>query len=145
MSIDWNWPIELEDGTPAWLDGDEPGEHGGIVLAAEKPFGVAMARSGHLFSLMVEANDTRLRNAEMPELRFEDGTKPSRGQFTGTGKIVLWNASGLEKYAYSWPGFKPVSPSAPGVIALNKKELAAAEARQAEQAALEESDIYGLF
>jgi hypothetical protein len=147
--IDWNWPIEFEDGTPAWLDEDSYSRSDGspvrLVLAAERPFGVSMAKEGRIYKKLCEGHETYLRNVEMPELRFEDGTKPGRGQFTGSGRIVLWNASGFEEYAYSWPGLKPVSPSAPRVITLNKKELAAAEAREAEQAALEESDLYGLF
>jgi hypothetical protein len=137
--IDWDWPIEFLDGTPAWTDDD------GLVLCAEKPFGVPVAKCGRLFSMLPEGNESRLRNVDMPEIRFVKWhAKPVAGTFVTSTMMNLKLNAGDRGWDYSWPGLKPLG-DAPEIQTMNRKQLAVEEENLKEQAALEESDIYGLF
>jgi hypothetical protein len=147
MAIDWNWPIEFLDGTPAWLDGDEPGEHGGIVCAVERPHGLPMSRDHKgRYRLLVDRGEARLRNVELPVIRFcDDSSAPTGGVFSDSGRAIrLYREANSEINVYDWPSFKPRGSSVP-VSMMTRKQLAKEEEEKVEAVAMEENELYGLF
>jgi hypothetical protein len=139
MAIDWNWPIEFMDHTPAWVAYDQNGIVPGLVIAAEKPFGVPMApyEQRGLYSLLTDENDSRIQNVDLPSIRFEDGTEPSGGRFRNPTTIEFRSAKGFEWHRYFWPSYKPYAPGFPSLVVMNRAALqreqqAAAEAEEME-------------
>ncbi|MBU6428538.1 MAG: hypothetical protein KGR26_05995 [Cyanobacteria bacterium REEB65] len=143
MPFDPNWPIEFTDCTPAWLGGEQPSQ---LVIAPERPFGVPMAKFGTkgLYSLIAEPSDARLRNVELPVLRFDDGTAPVGGTFTSAEKVQFTTAGG-EVHTYHWPQLRPVNHVTPKIEALNRHQIELEEQAQAEAATMEGNDFYGMF
>lgn len=147
MAYDTNWPIEFLDGTPAWCGLGQPdGKPTGIVYAAEKPFGVPMATGKDgLYSLLADESDSRLRNVELPSIRFEDGTEPSAGRFRNPTTIEFRSEGGYEWHRYHWPNLKPVAPGFPSLVVMNRAALQREQQAAAEAEEMESNDIFGMF
>lgn len=144
--VDLNWPLEWEDGTPAWISNEI--EHGGAFIAsATKPYGVAVAQHEklRLWTCIVEGSGhPKLRNVDLPEIRFEDGERPIKGTFLNAGRVMLTHPKGFT-HEYHWPSWKPAVVGSSKLTIMTRKQLAQEEEQAKEQEALEESDFYGLF
>jgi hypothetical protein len=149
--IRWNWPIEFDDGTPAWLHPEEPRLGDAYqVIAGTQPFGVAMGRGtgGYrgLYVKLCAHDEPRIRNVELGSIRFTDQQdEPTGGTFWNGGRSIrLYRQMGTLIHTYSWPGLAPLGDS-PRLVVMSRAQLAAEEQAAAEQAELESNDLYGMF
>lgn len=163
MAVDWSWPIEWMDGTPAWLHKQpDPGHIVGpqLVESKDEPAGwnrAVLPAIGIDKPIVVEADGTlerakylprapHIRNVELPILRWEDGAAPIAGELTNGGDILrLLHPSGAW-WNYQWPTLRPFRDKpTPKLIEITKAMVAKEEAKAAEEAAMEENPLWGAF
>lgn len=163
--LNWRMPIEWDDGTAAQLDvvsvnrlsaGEDPSVF--FVVSEHEPRGWnrrTMPKLGKLNPVMVNPDGTldcdagptapRLRNIELPLLKFEDGSEPKRISIVDDAtRLVLLHENG-RTYSYHWPRLIPRKPGAPKLIEVTPAMVAAEEKAEAEQAEMEDNPWFGAF
>ena len=160
--LNWNWPIEWEDGTPAELDGTEfrrvrEGEQlsAYFVRSAQEPRGwnrrimpklsmttpVMMTPDG---KLQAYPGGPCLRNVEMPLLKRKDGAEPIAGTITRDGTLLSLFWADTIVGSYMWPRLNRVT-GAPELIHITRAMVAEEERKAEEAAAMEENPLFGAF
>jgi hypothetical protein len=157
-------PIEWDDGTACELDPTEwrrvcDGEEltAYMVVGIDTPRGwnaATMPKLSTTKPVMVNPDGTldaargpgapRIVNTQMPLLRFPDATNPIAGRIFDRGtKLRLVTASG-QRYLYVWPRLTPIN-GAPKLVEVTVAQLEAEEAAAAEQAAMLDNPMFGMF
>lgn len=165
MAIDWNWPVEWEDGTGAHLtdqcrlDHEEKGPLSAYFIDTRRdPRGWTrlMPKTGGAAIMVTPAGELdgnfgplapKLRNVTMPALRWLDGEAPVGGTIENDGRtLYLFRDSSEDKSGgvYAWPTLRSLANSAP-IREVTIAQIQAEQAAATEQAEMEENPMFGMF